>query len=222
MKTKPTSPVSRYARRALLAGALAAVCVPLLQSCVPLAVVGVGAGALLLADRRSSGAFVDDESIEWKISDLIRKNFGSINHVNATSYNRNVLLTGEVQNEQVRTEVQRLASSVPNVRTVVNELVVGLPSSLSSRSNDSMITTNVKSRFVGGGFAPNHVKVVTEANVVFLLGIVTQAEGKRAADIARTSRGVRKVVKVFEYVAENDARVMESRNVENTNPPEAP
>ena len=221
MKTKPTSPVLRHARRALLVGALAAVCVPLLQSCVPLVVVGFGAGALMVADRRSSGAIIDDESIEWKVADLIRKNFGTINHVNATSYNRNVLLTGEVQNEQVRAEIQRLASSVVNVRTVVNELVVGPPSSLSVRSNDSAITTNVKARLVGSGVAPNHVKVLTEANVVFLLGIVTRTEGDQAAKTAHASQGVKEVVRVFEYVDENDPRVVKGR-VENTNLPEVP
>jgi osmotically-inducible protein OsmY len=220
MKTKPASSIPRYARRALLVGALAAVCVPLLQSCLPLAVVGIGAGALMVADRRSSGAIIDDESIEWKVADLIRKNFGTVNHVNATSYNRNVLLTGEVQSEHVRTEVQRLASSVANVRTVVNELVVGPPSSLSARGNDSLITTNVKTLFVGRNFAPNHVKVLTEANVVFLLGIVTRAEGHRAVEIARTGQGVKNVITVFEFVNEDDPRVERTRPVEN-NLPEA-
>jgi osmotically-inducible protein OsmY len=221
MKTKPASSIPRYARRALLVGALAAVCAPLLQSCLPLAVVGIGAGALMVADRRSSGAIIDDESIEWKVADLIRKNFGTINHVNATSYNRNVLLTGEVQNEHAHAEIQRLAGSVANVRTVVNELVVGPPSSLSARSNDSLITTNVKTLFVGSNFAPNHVKVLTEANVVFLLGIVTRAEGHRAVEIARTGQGVKNVITVFEFVNEDDPRVVRTQPTEN-NLPEAP
>jgi len=213
------------ARRALLVGAFAIAGVTLLQGCVPLIFVGVGAGALMAADRRTSGTYVDDESIEWKTSDLITKNFGSLNHVNVTSYNRNVLLTGEVQDENVRVEAERLAGTVTNVRTVVNELVVGPSSSLSSRSNDTAITTNVKTRFVNNKvFSPNHVKIVTEAGVVFLLGIVTRTEGEHASELARTSKGVKKVVRVFEYIDESQATSSRSsEDYNNSNfPPEAP
>jgi len=203
-----------FPRRALLVGALAIASVTLLQGCFPvIAIGGVGATALMAADRRTTGAYVDDEAIEWKISDLIRKNFGTLNHITVTSYNRNVLLTGEVQDENVRAEAQRLAGTIENVRAVVNELTIGPVSSFSSRSSDTTTTANVKARFLNNKvFSPNHIKIVTEAGVVFLLGIVTQAEGEQAAEIARTSKGVTKVVKVFEYVSENEIKALESRN----------
>ncbi|MDR2925607.1 MAG: BON domain-containing protein [Azoarcus sp.] len=218
------------ARRALLAGAFAIAGVTLLQGCFPVLAVGIGASALIAADRRTSGTYVDDESIEWKVSDLIRKHFGTINHVNVTSYNRSVLLTGEVQNESVSAEMQRLAGTVQNVRGVANELVVAPPSTLTSRSGDSAISTNVKSRFLTSkDFSANHIKIVTEAGTVFLLGIVTRAEGDAAAEIARTSKGVKRVVKVFEYIGETEAQAVDAR-VNNTSgepstngsPPEAP
>ena len=215
------SPLSST-RRTLLVGAFAIAGITLLQGCVPVMFAGVGAGALMAADRRTTGAYVDDEAIEQKISALIGQNFGNTNHVNATSYNRNVLLTGEVQDENVKAEAQRLASTVKNVRAVVNELVVGPSSSLSSRTNDTAITTNVKAKFVNNKvFSINHVKIVTEAGIVFLLGIVTQAEADKAAEIASTSKGVRKVVRVFEYIGESEAKVIDTR--ESTNSPlEAP
>jgi len=211
-------------RGKLLASAFIVICAALLQACVPLIFAGVGAGALAAADRRSTGAYIEDESIELKTADLIRRHFGTINHVNATSYNRNVLLTGEVENEHVKAEVQRLASTVANTRAVVNELVIGPPSAFSARSNDTLITSNVKARFVNSkAFSANHVKVVTEAGIVFLLGIVTRDEGANAAEIASTSKGVRKVVRVFEYIGETEAQALDSRDTtENNFPPEAP
>lgn len=207
-------------RRALLLGAFALAGAALLQGCFPLVAVGIGAGAVMIADRRTSGAYVDDESIEWKAADTVRKHFGTLNHVVVTSYNRNVLLTGEVQNDNARAEAERLVRGVANVRSVVNELVVGPASSLTDRSNDSLITSNVKTRFLNNAqFSFNHIKVVTEAGVVFLLGLVTHAEGNQAAEIARTSRGVKRVVKVFEYVGENEAQKIDSTSA---SPPEAP
>ncbi|MDR3088074.1 MAG: BON domain-containing protein [Azoarcus sp.] len=211
-------------RRTLLFSAFATACVPLLQGCFPLVAGGIVAGAVMVTDRRSSGAYLDDESIEWKTKNLIGKHFGSINHVNVTSYNRYVLLTGEVENENVRNEVQRLAGTVANVRAIINELVVGPPSSVGNRGNDGLITSNVKTRFLNNDkFSANHVKVITEANTVFLLGIVTREEGDQAAEVARTSQGVKKVVKVFEYINADEARDFDSRNAPTPgSPPEAP
>ncbi|MDR3213718.1 MAG: BON domain-containing protein [Azoarcus sp.] len=207
-------------RRPLMLGAFVLASATLLQGCFPLVAVGIGAGAVMVADRRTSGSYVDDEAIEWKVADTVSKHFGSLNHINVTSYNRNVLLTGEVQNESTRTEMQRLAWSVANVRSVVNELVVGPPSSLGARSNDALTTSNVKTRFLNSGqFSFNHIKVVTEAGAVFLLGIVTHAEGNQAAEIARTSRGVTRVVKVFEYIGENAAKKLDNANSNRSNEP---
>lgn len=194
-------------RRTLLLGLLAAATLPLLQGCFPVVATGVGAGAALVSDRRTSGTYVEDEGIEWKVASRIRERFGDAVHVNVTSYNRNVLLTGEIPNESVRGELDRIVAGVDHVRGVINEVVVGPHSALTSRGNDALITSNVKARFVDAQrFSAHHVKVVTEANVVFLLGIVTRAEADAAAEVARTSKGVRKVVRVFEYISEDEAR----------------
>jgi osmotically-inducible protein OsmY len=211
-------------RRALLVGAIAIASVTLLQGCFPIFVAGAGATGLMATDRRTPGTYVEDESIEWKVSDLMRKNFGSLNRITVTSYNRNVLLTGQVQDEGVRAEAQRLAGTVANVRAVANELVVGPASTFSSRSSDTAITTNIKARFLNNGvFSPNHVKIVTEAGIVFLLGIVTQAEDEKAAEIASESKGVEKVVRVFEHISEKEAQAIASRGSEGgDSPPKEP
>ncbi|MDR0565296.1 MAG: BON domain-containing protein [Azoarcus sp.] len=209
-------------RGVLFVCALAISGISLLQGCVPLIFAGVGAGALMAADRRSMSAYVDDEAIELRVGNLIRKYFGNINHVNVTSYNRNVLLTGEVQDAAAQAEIQRLAGTVSNVRNVINETVIAPPSSLSNRANDSMISTNVKTRLLApeSGVAAHHVKVITEANVVFLLGLVTESEGESAAETARGSKGVTKVVKVFEYIGNSSAA--ENPAIDRGQPPPPP
>jgi osmotically-inducible protein OsmY len=198
-------------RRKLLLGLCAAGALPLLQGCFPVVATGVGAGAMMIADRRSSGTYVEDEGIEWKAAGRLREQFGTINHINVTSYNRNVLLTGEVQNETVRAEAERIIAGVENVRGIINELAIGPASSMSARANDGLITSNVKARFVDGQtFSANHIKVITEANVVFLMGLVTRAEADAASNIASTSQGVRKVVRVFDYISEDEARRLDA------------
>lgn len=199
-------------RRTVLLGLLTAGGLPLLQGCFPIVATGVGAGAAMVSDRRSSGAYVEDESIEWKVSSRIRERFGDAVHVNVTSYNRIVLLTGEAPSEAIRSELGSVASGVENVRGIVNEVAIAGNSSLSARGNDTLITSNVKARFVDAQrFSAHVVKVVTEANVVFLLGVVTRAEGDEAAQIASTSKGVRKVVRVFEYISEEEAGRIDNR-----------
>ncbi|SFW33241.1 BON domain-containing protein [Nitrosovibrio sp. Nv17] len=182
-----------------------ALLLPLLPGCAPLiaagVVSGVGTGVAISQDRRTSGTFVEDEGIEIKSGRRIGEKFGSDVHVNVTSFNRNVLLTGEAPSDQAREEIGMLVGKVENVRGVVNEMVVAAPSSYASRSNDTLITSKVKSRFLDiGGFQANHVKVVTENGVVFLLGVVNRKEAASAAGIASSTSGVRKVVKVFEYL----------------------
>ncbi|NLF53791.1 MAG: BON domain-containing protein [Thauera phenolivorans] len=199
-------------RRTLLLGLLATGSLPLLQGCFPIVATGVGAGAAMVSDRRTSGAYVEDEAIEWKIKSRIAERFGDSAHVNVTSYNRIVLLTGEAPNEASRSALDGIASGVENVTGLVNEVAVGPNSSLSARANDTLITSNVKARFVDAQrFSAHNVKVVTEANVVFLLGLVTRAEADAAAEIASTSKGVRKVVRVFEYISDDEARRLDNR-----------
>ena len=172
----------------------------LLQGCFPLAAIGVGATAVVLSDRRSPGFYIEDEKIEWKIRVEVIEGFKDA-HINATSYNLSVLLTGQVLTEQAKRDVEAAARSNSGVKTVTNEITVGGNSSLASRSSDSLITTSVKARLVNNGkVSPSHVKVVTESAVVYLMGILTREESDAAAEIARTTSGVSRVVKVFEYI----------------------
>jgi osmotically-inducible protein OsmY len=173
----------------------------LAQGCFPLAVTGVGAAALMASDRRTTGMYIEDEGIEWKALARMREQQFGTSHVNATSYNRRVLLTGEAPSEEVKKQIEDAVRSIPNVKEVTNEIQVAGASSLASRGNDALITSNVKARMVNNGrFSPQHVKVVTEAGVVYLMGLVTPAEGDAAVEIARTTSGVNRVVKVFEYI----------------------
>ena len=171
-----------------------------LAGCVPLLVGGaVAGGALVVADRRSAGAQIDDEAIELKIGNSARANYSGT-HVNVTSYNGVVLLTGEVPDATARDGIANMARSTDRVRSVQNELVVSSPSSLGDRSNDTLITSKVKARFVEANeFHANHVKVVTERGVVYLMGIVSRQEGDAAARLAAATGGVVRVVRLFEY-----------------------
>lgn len=178
---------------------------PFLSGCAVLVaagvVSGVGAGAAVSQDRRTSGMFVEDEGIEFKSGRRISEKMGGDVNVNVTSFNRNVLLTGEAPTEVLKKEIGKLVTGVENVRKVTNEIAVGDVSSFGSRSNDALLTSKVKARFLDGGeFQVNHVKVVTEDAVVYLLGLVKAREADSAVDIARSTSGVRKVVKVFEYL----------------------
>jgi osmotically-inducible protein OsmY len=179
---------------ALLAGALA--------GCAPLIVGGAAVGtALMVSDRRTSGAQIDDEAIELRAAARLRETFGDRVHVNVTSYNRQVLLTGEVPNENMRQQAEQIVRNVENVRTVVNELAVGPASSLTGRSNDVLITGKVRASFVDANdLQTSAFKVVTERGAVYLMGRVTQREADRATSIARQISGVQKVVRVFEIV----------------------
>jgi osmotically-inducible protein OsmY len=177
-----------------------------LQGCVEMAVVGAGTAALSAADRRTTGAQVDDEGIELRASNRVSERFGDKVHTNITSYNRIVLVTGEVPDAKTRDEIEKLIQVVPSVRGVTNDLQVAGGASLTSRASDATITGKVKARlFDSGQLNPIHIKVVTEASVVYLLGIVTEAEAKVAVEVARTTGGVRKVVKVFDYCKPTDA-----------------
>lgn len=173
----------------------------LLGGCAAVVVgAGAAAGYSVYEDRRSSGTQVEDQRIESRASSAIEQRFGWNVHVNVTSYNRQVLITGEVPDAVTHAEVEKLVATTPGVRTLSNELVIGPLSSLAARTGDTVVTSNVKTRFLGAkNFNPVHVKVVTEAGVVFLMGMVTEVEANSAVDITRTTDGVKKVVKVFEY-----------------------
>jgi osmotically-inducible protein OsmY len=177
-----------------------------LQGCVPLMIGAGGAAAYSsLEDRRTTGIQIEDEAIETRASNRISDRFGSRVHVNVTSYNRVALLTGEVPDDAARAEAEKIVRAVPNVREVTNDLQVAGISSYPARANDAYLTTKVRGRlFDTKRVSPVHLKVVSEAGAVYLMGVVTEAEADEAVDIARNTGGVRKVVKVFEYCKATD------------------
>jgi osmotically-inducible protein OsmY len=177
-----------------------------LQGCVPLMIGAGGAAAYSsLEDRRTTGIQIEDEAIETRASNRISDRFGSRVHVNVTSYNRVALLTGEVPDDAARAEAEKIVRAVPNVREVTNDLQVAGISSYPARANDAYLTTKVRGRlFDTKRVSPVHLKVVTEAGAVYLMGVVSEAEAEEAVDIARNTGGVRKVVKVFEYCKATD------------------
>ncbi|WP_311222965.1 MULTISPECIES: BON domain-containing protein [unclassified Acidovorax] len=177
-----------------------------LSACAPI-LIGGGAvmGAMVATDRRTAGTQVEDEGIELRATNRIRDTLGDRVHVNVTSFNRQVLLTGEATRAEDKQRVEQIALGVENVRSVVNEVGVMAASSLTQRSNDTFITGKVRASLVDAkDLVANTFKVVTEREVVYLLGRVSQREATRATDIARGVNGVRKVVRVFEIVSEEE------------------
>jgi osmotically-inducible protein OsmY len=169
-------------------------------------------GAMVASDRRSAGIQLEDETIEQRSATAIRENFGSKEHVNITSYNRQVLLTGEVSNDTTRRQIESLIGRVENVRSVVNELAIGPASSTSDRASDVLLVAKVKASMVDTEdvFA-NVFKVVGERGTIYLMGRVTQREAKRATDVVRGVSGVKRVVRVFDYLTEDDLRAMQPK-----------
>ena len=204
MTSKRHSLATRLAapRLRLLAAALAAA--TLLGGCAPLVLGGaVLGGALSYNDRRTSGTQVEDEAIELKALSRVNSALGERGHVNITSYNRSVLITGEVPVEADRATVEQTVAGIDQVRATTNELMVGFNSSISTRSNDTILTSKVKAAYLDArDLQSNAIKVVTERSTVYLLGRVTEREAGRAADVARAVGGVAKVVRVFEVISE--------------------
>jgi len=177
--------------------------VTLTQSCAPLVVAGAGTAAVVAHDRRTVGAFVDDSAVELKISNALREDDEAREntHINVTSMNGIVLLSGEASTAALRDRVLANARTVAGVRRVVNEIRVAPPSSIGDRSHDTWLTTKVKSKLIGTeSLDSTRVKVVTESDAVFLLGIVTHKEADLATGAATSVSGVTRVVKLFEYL----------------------
>lgn len=197
--------------RPVAALALAAGAATLLSACAPLVVGGAMVGGVLVAtDRRTSGAQVEDQAIELKAINRVREATGDRAHVNVTSYNRMVLLTGEAPSEQDRQAIEQAISRVENVRSLVNEIAIMGNTSLTARSNDVILASKVKATFIDArDVQANTIKVVTERGIVYLMGIVTEREGNRAAELARSISGVQKVVKVFETISEEELKRMQ-------------
>jgi osmotically-inducible protein OsmY len=185
--------------RTLMIFALIAL-LPVVSGCAAVAIGGVATGVMMAEDRRTVGTITEDQGIELRAASRIAERVKDAN-INVTSYNRMVLLSGEVPNEAAKGEAERVARAVENVRGVFNELQVGGNSALQARTNDAVTTSRVKARFVDArSFSPLHVKVVTEAGTVFLMGMVRKQEAADATEVARTTGGVRKVVRLFEYL----------------------
>ncbi|PPE71123.1 BON domain-containing protein [Caldimonas thermodepolymerans] len=197
--------------RPVVAALAAATLAAGLSACAPLVVGGAMVGGVMVAlDRRTSGAQVEDQAIELKAINRIKEVAGDRVHVNATSFNRMVLLTGEVPTEEDKQAIELAVSRIENVRSIVNELAVMEKSSLASRSSDVILAGKVKATLVDArDIQANAFKVVTERGIVYLMGIVTEREANRASDLARSVSGVRKVVRVFEIVSEEElARIL--------------
>ncbi|WP_374493931.1 BON domain-containing protein [Brachymonas sp.] len=175
-----------------------------LTACAPLLVGGAAGGAMLAVDRRTSGAQLDDEGIELRAKNRMASALQERGHLDPVSYNRILLLTGQVPTEADRQQAEAVARTVPNVRNVVNELTVGPAASLSQRTSDSLTTGRVKSALLGTrSLQSGAIKVVTELSTVYLMGIVTPREADLATSTVRDVNGVLKVVKVFEIVNES-------------------
>ncbi|MED5621027.1 BON domain-containing protein [Ideonella sp. BN130291] len=189
-------------RSAIVLGATASTL--LLSACAPLLLGGAAVGGALVAtDRRTSGTQVEDQAIELKAGQRVGNLLGDKGHVNITSYSRQVLITGEVPTEADRAAVEKVVQGIENVRSTVNELAIAGNASLTSRSNDAILTSKVKATYVDAKDLQTHaIKVVTERGVVYLMGRVTEREAARAADLAAGISGVQKVVRVFEVVSE--------------------
>lgn len=182
--------------------ALAAlVLLPLISGCAAVAVGGLATGVMVAEDRRTVGTIAEDQGIELKAANRIGEKVRDA-HINVTSYNRVVLLTGEVPTGSAKAEAEKIARAVENVRSVYNELQVGANSALQARTNDAVTTSKVKARFVDTSIklSPLHVKVVTENRTVFLMGLVKRQEAADATEVARTTGGVNKVVRLFEFL----------------------
>jgi osmotically-inducible protein OsmY len=176
-----------------------------LSACAPLIVGGAVMTGVVATDRRTAGTLVEDESIEIKVASAVRKEMGERIHLNVTSFNRQVLLSGEVRTAADKERAEKLAQSQENVNSVVNDLAVMPVSSLTQRSKDTVTTGRVKAAFVDAkDLQVNAFKVVTERGIVYLMGRVTAREAKRATDIARSIGGVTKVVRVFDEISEQE------------------
>ena len=194
-----------------------------LSACAPLMFGGVIGGAMVASDRRTTGIQVEDEGIEQRAASAMRENFGTKEHINITSYNRQVLISGEVTSDLVRRQAEQLVGKVQNVRGVINELAVGPASSNSERASDVLLAAKVKAAMVDTEdvFA-NVYKVVAERGTIYLMGRVTQREAQRATDVVRGVSGVKRVVRVFEYLTEDELRALQPKRKDEAGKTSAP
>jgi osmotically-inducible protein OsmY len=197
----------KFASPVLIASLVASFALP---ACAPLIVAGVVAGTAVVAtDRRTTGTLVDDQTIQLRVSNELSsalKGKGDL-HISVNSFERRVLLTGEVPTEEVKAEAGAIAARSLNVRAVTNELTIAPPSTLGQRTNDTTLSGKVRAAFVNTReIAFNSVEIVTERGIVYLLGVVTEKEGEVAAYVASRVAGVHQVVKVFDYASAEEVQ----------------
>lgn len=179
--------------------------------CFPIVAGGMAETAMVIADRRNSGTQAIDRGVQLEAESTIAKTYGDNVHVNVTVFNRKLLLTGEVRTDAIRSEIETKVKSMKNVSEVVNELIAAPLSSLSSRANDTFLTSKVKTSLIASENVPsNSMKIITEAGKVYLMGIVTEAEANRAVDLARRASGVKQVVKLFDIISEADKKRLDA------------
>ena len=185
---------------------------PLLQGCVPVMIgAGAAAGVMTAHDRRSTGVQTDDETMEWKAAARVPEQFKAGAHLNFTAYNKHLLITGEAFSAEAKTAIGEAVEKLDGVKVVYNEIAVAPISPLGNRSNDSYITSKLKARLVDSNqLSANHIKVVTENTVAYLMGLVTEREAKVAVQIARTTDGVRKVVNIMEVLPDAEIKRIDS------------
>jgi osmotically-inducible protein OsmY len=206
-----TARLSSTLAKAILATAL----VTSLSGCIEMMVGSAVVGAVATADRRTLGAQTEDKAIAVKGEVKVAKIVGNAGHVNVTSYNRKVLLTGEVRDEAMKQAVERDVKGIDNVVSVINELEIAGPSSYTARSSDALITTKVKASLIDKKtVSAVSFKVVTERGNVYLMGIVTPREGNIASEVAQGVSGVQRVVKIFEYISEEDLKAMQPQSAQ--------
>lgn len=199
--------MKRNLQSLVFSGSVLAVALSSLSGCAPLLVGGAVMTGIVATDRRTTGAQVEDEGIELKVGSAVRQDLGDRVHLNVTSFNRKVLLSGEARTQADKDRAEKLAQSQENVQSVVNDLAVAMPSSLTQRSKDTVITSQTKAAFVDAkDLQVNSIKVVTERGIVYLMGRVTAREAKRASDIVRGIGGVVKVVRVFDEISEEELK----------------
>lgn len=213
---------ARAARTSLMVCTMAAA-TSILSGCFPVAATGVVVGALSVADRRTTGAQADDQSIELKAFNRFRDQFKSDRvSLSVVSYNRIVLLTGYVPDEATKAEAARSAGKIDNVRSVINEVMVGPPASIRAYGSDSVLTARIKASLLEAkDLQANTIKVYTEGNTAYLMGIVTEREANRATDIASRVSGVRRVVRAFEVISEAELSRMQLQTGGMSNKPES-
>ena len=183
-----------------------------LSACAPLVVGGaMGTGVLVATDRRTSGAQLEDQGIELKAASRLGDQFGDRARVIVTSFNRRVLLTGDVPSAADKAAAERTVAAVDNVKVIVNELGIQSSPSLTARSADALVTARVKAAMIDAkDLQANTVKVVTERGTTYLMGLVTQREADRATDITRSISGVQRVVRVFEVISDAELQRLQA------------